>query len=71
MKTVTLSPTYEVEIPREVREQLGLRPGAKLSVSRIGGRVELMPILEPSDLFGTMPDLPSFEREHEKDRDLG
>lgn len=66
MQTVTLSPKYQIVIPREVREQLGLKPGAKLSVFRIGDRVELMPVLTPSDLFGTMPDLPSFRREHEK-----
>ena len=32
MQTVTISPKFQVVIPRRVRERMGLRPGEKLQV---------------------------------------
>jgi AbrB family looped-hinge helix DNA binding protein len=43
MKTVTLSTKYQLVIPREARERLGLRPGAKLTVIDKGGILHLVP----------------------------
>ena len=43
MQTVTLSPKFQVVIPRSVRENLGLRPGQKLRVVEHAGRIELIP----------------------------
>jgi AbrB family looped-hinge helix DNA binding protein len=44
MTTVTLSSKYQVVIPKEVREDLNLRSGAKLAVFRLGGIVQLVPV---------------------------
>jgi AbrB family looped-hinge helix DNA binding protein len=44
MPTVTVSPKFQVVIPREVRESLGLRPGEQLQVFRHGDRIELIPV---------------------------
>jgi AbrB family looped-hinge helix DNA binding protein len=46
MPVVTISPKYQVVIPREVRDQLDLAPGQKVQVVAYEGRVELVP-LEP------------------------
>lgn len=44
MDTVTLSPKFQVVIPQSVREEIGLRPGQKLCVLRMGNRIELIPL---------------------------
>ena len=44
MDTVTLSPKFQVVIPRAVREALHLTPGEKLRVLRYADRVEFIPV---------------------------
>lgn len=44
MQSVTLSPKFQVVIPQAIREQMGLRPGAQISVLRRGNRIELIPV---------------------------
>ena len=44
MDTVTLSPKFQVVIPQSVREEIGLRPGQKFCVMRLGNRIELVPL---------------------------
>ncbi len=41
---VTVSPKFQVVIPKEIRDQLGLKPGMKLKIVTIGNRIELLPI---------------------------
>ena len=52
MTTVTVSPKFQVVIPRAVRERLQLRPGAKLMVVESGGGVRLVPLLPAAALRG-------------------
>ncbi len=44
MQTVTVSPKFQVVIPREVRESLGIRPGQKVRVIHYEDRIELIPV---------------------------
>jgi AbrB family looped-hinge helix DNA binding protein len=44
METVTVSPKFQVVIPRKVRESLDIRPGQKLQVIRYEDRIELVPV---------------------------
>lgn len=44
MKTVTVSPKYQVVIPRDVREMLSIKPGEKLQVINYANRIELVPV---------------------------
>ena len=44
MATVTVSPKYQVVIPREVRESLGLKSGEKVQIFRYGDRIEFVPV---------------------------
>lgn len=50
MSVVTVSPKFQVVIPREVRERLGLAPGQKVQAIAYRGRVELIP-LRPAKHF--------------------
>jgi len=42
METVTVSPKYQVVIPRSVRELLKIRPGQKVRVFLYGDRIEYL-----------------------------
>ncbi len=44
MHVVTVSPKFQVVIPKEVREKYGLKAGAQLEVMEYGNRIELVPI---------------------------
>ena len=66
METITLSPKYQVVIPRQVREKMGLKPGEKLQVISLDNCIELVPVRPMSEMRGFLKGLdPSFEREQE------
>ena len=44
METVTISPKFQVVIPKRIRERLGLHPGQKVQAIQYGDRVELVPV---------------------------
>lgn len=44
MASVTVSPKFQVVIPKEIRRKLGLLPGQKVQVVVYGDRIELIPI---------------------------
>lgn len=44
METVTVSPKFQVVIPRAIRDSLGIQPGQKMQVIRYGNRIELIPL---------------------------
>jgi len=66
MDTVTLSPKFQVVIPRRIRERMRLRPGEKLEVIGLDDRIELIPVRPMSQMKGFLRGFdPSFERENE------
>jgi AbrB family looped-hinge helix DNA binding protein len=52
MKTVTVSPKFQVVIPREVRDSLSIKPGEKMQVINYADRIELVPIRKMKDMRG-------------------
>jgi AbrB family looped-hinge helix DNA binding protein len=44
MAAVTVSPKFQVVIPKEIRQKLGLSPGQKIQVIVYGDRIELIPV---------------------------
>lgn len=52
MQTVTVSPKYQVVIPKEIRKAMRIRPGQKLKVIEYEGRIELIPDRDISGLKG-------------------
>jgi len=52
MQTVTVSPKYQVVIPKNIRDALKLRPGQKMRVIEYDGRIELIPDRDISELRG-------------------
>ena len=47
METLTISPKFQIVIPKAIRERLGLLPGQKVQAILYGDRIELIP-LEPA-----------------------
>jgi AbrB family looped-hinge helix DNA binding protein len=65
--TVTVSPKYQVVIPRRIRESLGIEPGQKLQAMLYAGRIELVPVRSMRDARGLFPGLdPSIERDADR-----
>jgi AbrB family looped-hinge helix DNA binding protein len=52
MLSVTVSPKYQVVIPKSVRESLNLHPGQKMQVLEYEGRIELIPERDIKELRG-------------------
>jgi AbrB family looped-hinge helix DNA binding protein len=50
--TVTISPKFQVVIPKRVREALNLQPGQKVLALQVGDRVELVPLLDAAERRG-------------------
>ena len=67
MQTVTVSPKYQVVIPKAVRRSLNLRPGQKMQVVEYDGRIELIPERDIKELRGFLKGI-NTEFEREKDR---
>ena len=44
METVTVSPKFQIVIPRAIRDSLGIQPDQKLQVIPYGNRTELIPL---------------------------
>lgn len=67
MQSVTVSPKYQVVIPRAVREHLKLKPGQKIQVIEHAGRVELIPERDITELKGFVKGInTSFCREEDR-----
>ncbi len=59
MDTVTLSPKYQVVIPKGIRESLELRPGQKIEAILYDRRIELVPVRPISEMRGFLAGLDS------------
>jgi AbrB family looped-hinge helix DNA binding protein len=67
MSSVTVSPKYQVVIPKAVRESMNLLPGQKMQVVEYAGRIELIPERDIKELRGFLKGINTkFKRE--KDR---
>ncbi|MEA3397738.1 MAG: AbrB/MazE/SpoVT family DNA-binding domain-containing protein [Chloroflexota bacterium] len=44
MAAVTVSPKFQIVIPRRIRQPLNIQPGQKVQVIRYGNRIKLIPL---------------------------
>ncbi len=66
MQIVTISPNYQIVIPKEIREALHLLPGEKLHVFRYQNRLEFVPVKDVKKMRGF---LKGIETVIERDKD--
>lgn len=57
METVTISPKFQVVIPRHIREQLALVPGQKVQTIVYDNRIELIPLRPMKQMRGFLKGL--------------
>jgi len=67
MNTVTVSPKFQVVIPRSVRREMALKPGEKLHVMRHGDRIEMIPVRPIREMRGFLKGMDTnIEREEDR-----
>ena len=67
MQTVTVSTDFQVEIPREARESLGIQPGQKIQVLLYDDRIEFIPVKPLSHMRGFLEGIDTtVERENDR-----
>ena len=71
MDVTTVSPKFQVVIPRAVREQMGLKAGQKLQVVPLPGRIELVPVAAPGTLRGFVSGPNGFDRDLDRELSHG
>jgi len=64
--TVTVSPKFQVVIPKQVRESLRIQPGQKLQILQFDDRIEFLPLQNIRDMRGF---LKGIDTEIQRDRD--
>lgn len=67
MGTVTISPKFQVVIPRLIREKLSLSPGQKIQAIAYGNRIELIPLRPIREMRGFLKGIDTnVEREADR-----
>lgn len=67
METVTVSPKYQVVIPRKVRLAMGIRPGERFQVVQFEDRIEYIPVRKMKSMRGFLKGIDTTVT-REKDR---
>jgi AbrB family looped-hinge helix DNA binding protein len=68
VETVTISPKFQVVIPKSIREQLNLVPGQKIQAIAYGDRIEFLPVRPARELRGMLRGLDTSVGRDESDR---
>ncbi len=67
MITVTISPKFQVVIPKQIRESLSLVPGQKIQAIEYENRVELIPVRPANEMRGFLRGIDTtVEREEDR-----
>jgi AbrB family looped-hinge helix DNA binding protein len=67
METVTVSPKFQIVIPRKVREALGIQVGNRIQVIAYENRVELVPVRPAKEARGLLRGIDThIEREPDR-----
>ncbi len=67
MNTVTVSPKYQIVIPRDVRDSMEITPGEKVQVLQYENRIELIPLKRLKEMRGFLKGIDTTVK-REKDR---
>jgi AbrB family looped-hinge helix DNA binding protein len=68
MATTTISPKFQIVIPKEVRDKLRLTPRQRLQVLEKGGVITLVPEVSLKTLKGMLKGMPKGDLREKKDR---
>lgn len=68
MASTTISPKFQIVIPKEVRDKLHLSPRQRLQVLEKGGVITLVPEVPLKNLRGALKGMSKRELREKKDR---
>ncbi|MGA2264090.1 MAG: AbrB/MazE/SpoVT family DNA-binding domain-containing protein [Acidobacteriota bacterium] len=67
MGTLTISPKFQVVIPKPIRDKLRLSPGQKIQAIVYNNRIELIPVRPIKDMRGFLKGMDTtIEREGDR-----
>ena len=67
MGTLTVSPKFQVVIPKQIRDKLRLSPGQKIQAILYNNRIELIPVRPIKDMRGFLKGIDTtIEREGDR-----
>ena len=65
--TVTVSPKFQIVIPKTIRNKLHLQPGQKLQLFQIGDKIEFVPLKDIKEARGLLKGMDTtIEREGDR-----
>jgi AbrB family looped-hinge helix DNA binding protein len=68
MPILTVSPKYQVVVPKEIREQMDIKPGQKVDMMIYDGTIVLVPLRPIEELRGVLKGIDAkFEREPDRE----
>lgn len=66
MDPVIISPDFTVEIPEDIRREVGLEPGQRVQLMVLDGQITIIPVKPMAEARGMLAGIDtSFEREEE------
>ncbi|MGE4552998.1 MAG: AbrB/MazE/SpoVT family DNA-binding domain-containing protein [Desulfovibrionaceae bacterium] len=68
METVKVSSKYQIVIPKEIREAMGIRPGQRLRVFAVGDLLQYAKERPMQELRGMFPGMDTTIERDEEDR---
>jgi len=68
MDTATISPKYQVVIPRAIREKWNIKPGQKVRFIIYGNRLEIVPVRDIKTARGFLQGMSSDIERDDEDR---
>ncbi len=54
MAEVTVSPKFQIVIPKEIRESMGIVSGQKVQIMSYKGRIEVIPLKPMKEMKGVL-----------------
>ena len=67
MTSVTVSSKYQIVIPKDIRESMGIVSGQKVQIMSYDGRIEVIPLKPMKDLKGYLAGIDTtVEREEDQ-----
>jgi AbrB family looped-hinge helix DNA binding protein len=69
MSSVTVSPKYQIVIPKDIREEASIKPGSRFEVMYINDCIELVPVIPLKTLRGSLAGIDStIDRKDDRGR---
>lgn len=68
--SVTVSPKFQIVIPREIRERMNIKPGQKVEIFEIDGIAHIVPVVPITEARGMFKGMNTDFVREKTDRDV-